>query len=52
MSIQGSNVSLLSSPEALPARVIEADLPANDSVGSIIHIIDGVLVPGSVSDTE
>jgi len=25
--------------------VTEADLPANDKVGSIIHIIDGVLVP-------
>ncbi|KAL4458023.1 hypothetical protein ABPG75_012888 [Micractinium tetrahymenae] len=52
--LQGANITVsipapgdvqLLSPGAPPSRVIQADVPAGDAVGSIIHVVDGVLVP-------
>lgn len=52
--LQGANVTvsipaagevLVLSPGAPPSRVIQADVAAGDAVGSIIHVVDGVLVP-------
>lgn len=44
VSLMEGQVMLLS-PGAAPATVITPDVEAGDSVGSIVHIIDGVLVP-------
>ncbi|KAL4432870.1 hypothetical protein ABPG77_008196 [Micractinium sp. CCAP 211/92] len=45
VSIPAPGEVLVLSPGAPPARVIQADVPSGDAQGSIIHVIDGVLVP-------
>lgn len=45
VSIPAAGEVLVLSPGAPPARVIQADVPSGDAQGSIIHVIDGVLVP-------
>lgn len=44
VSIKGADVFLLSGALE-PAKVIKADIPSGDSQGSVIHIIDNVLIP-------
>jgi uncharacterized surface protein with fasciclin (FAS1) repeats len=46
VAIDASGVSLISANPAVPAaKVIQADVPSGDAQGSIVHLIDFVLVP-------